>query len=48
LLRGEASLRAEVDAARDRWATTGLAEDGEMLQRLVRQLEALSQGNAGV
>jgi DNA primase len=48
LLRGEASLRAEVDAARDRWASTGRAEDGEMLQRLVRQLEALSQGNAGV
>jgi len=47
LLRGEATLKAEVDAARDRWAATGRPEDGERLQRLVKQLDALNQGNAG-
>jgi DNA primase len=47
LLGGEAALKAEVDAARDRWAATGRPEDGELLQRLVRQLDALNQGNAG-
>ncbi|MFN6954492.1 MAG: DNA primase [Acetobacteraceae bacterium] len=47
LLRGEAALRAEVTEARDRWAATGRPEDGELLQRLVKQLDALSQGDAG-
>lgn len=47
LMRGEATLKAEVDVARDRWAATGRPEDGELLQRLVKQLDALNQGNAG-
>ena len=47
LLRGEATLRAEVTEARNRWAATGRPEDGELLQRLVKQLDALSQGGAG-
>ena len=47
LLRGEATLRAEVTEARNRWAATGRPEDGELLQRLVKQLDALRQGDAG-
>jgi DNA primase len=47
LLAGEATLEAEVEAARARWAATGRPEDGEALQRLVRQREAIERDDAG-
>jgi DNA primase len=47
LLRGEAMLRAEVEAAERRFADTGRAEDAELHRRLATQLMDLKQGNAG-
>jgi DNA primase len=46
LVRGEAALLQELDAARERWLASGLAEDGERFQRLAQQLEALRRGEA--
>ena len=46
LLRGEAALAADLDAARERWLATGRPEDGERFQRLARQREALRRGGA--
>ncbi|MDW8397320.1 MAG: DNA primase [Acetobacteraceae bacterium] len=44
LLRGEATLLADLEAARERWLATGRAEDGERFQRLARLREALRRG----
>lgn len=45
LLRGEAALDADLEAARQRWLATGLPEDGERFQRL-SQVRAARQGRA--